>query len=145
MAESNKHREYIGYIQEKAYKLVPKDCRKLVLVDNESNPGNQIPSFTLEGYRPDIYYCHLNLLIIGEAKTMDDILTSHSKKQYNSYIKACEEFPGTSYLILATSWLSAPALNNHFRVQLQKSVKKLNIIVLDELTQIEENAKNKVN
>ncbi|MBQ3475611.1 MAG: hypothetical protein IJH20_05520 [Bacilli bacterium] len=40
-----------------------------------------------EGFIPDLFYMHNNLLIIGEAKTNDDIEKEHSFRQYNSYFK----------------------------------------------------------
>ena len=41
-----------------------------------------------EGFRPDIYYYHKGIMIIGEAKTSSDFDARHSQEQYLSYIPA---------------------------------------------------------
>ncbi len=133
MSESKDHRNYIKYLHAKAKDIVPPECKKLILIDSDQCTGSEIPSFTEEGFRPDLYYCFRDLLIIGEAKTPNDILTNHSKKQYKSYIRKCSEFKGTSYILLATSWLASPALSDHFRVIVKSVNPSPKVLVLDEL------------
>ena len=43
-------------------------------------------------------------MIIGEAKTIKDFDTSHSKEQYITYLKECQSFKGEALLVLCSSW-----------------------------------------
>jgi hypothetical protein len=74
-----------------------------------------IPAKTIEGYRPDIYYFFEDLLIIGEAKTADDVERQHSRAQYEAYMKECANFHGKAVLIIAVPWMEHAAANNIVR------------------------------
>ncbi len=45
-----------------------------------------------EGYVPDLYYKYNDLIIIGEAKTENDLERVHSINQFESYINHLENY-----------------------------------------------------
>ena len=91
------------------------------------------PPRLTNNYHPDIYYNHNNTLIIGEAKTINDIDNIHSRSQYISYLQECQKFQGKSYLIVCSSWTVSMMFKN-----LLKYIKRMNnftttVIVLSEV------------
>ena len=71
-----------------------------------------LSSAMADGFRPDVFYEYQEVLIIGEAKTSEDIDTPHSREQYESYIKRCSRFNGKAYLMLAVPWTEHARINN---------------------------------
>lgn len=70
---------------------------------------------TAEGFRPDVFYQYGDTLIIGEAKTSDDVGRLHSREQYDSYLKKCALFDGKAYFIAAVYWGDKAQLHNILR------------------------------
>ena len=75
---------------------------------------------TAEGFRPDVYYQYGDTLIIGEAKTSDDVGRLHSLQQYDSYIRKCSLFEGKAYFIAAVYWADKAQLHNILRREKMK-------------------------
>ena len=82
--------------------MIPFEQRGFIFVDS---PASAYKPPLLGNYRPDLYFCHDNKLIIGEAKTVNDFNTTHSKDQYITYLNACHSFKGNSLLVLCSSWM----------------------------------------
>lgn len=57
------------------------------LVLAEDHRENTTTFLTDEGFHPDLYYVDNNLIILGEAKTSNDLCNRHSYAQFDSYIK----------------------------------------------------------
>ena len=110
MSESLQHQQLVKQLLDYAIELVGEDKKTLIATDTAS--GTTLPPLTQEGYRPDLYYNSGDLLIIGEAKTSDDIERDHSRRQYESYIKKCALFQGQAMLIFAVPWMDHAAINN---------------------------------
>lgn len=131
MSESLKHQQLVNLIFEKTIAIVGKNNVALIAIDSEKS-GN-LPPLTVEGYRPDVFYCFNGILIIGEAKTGTDAEKQHSLNQYESYIKKCSLFQGEATLIIAVPWTERITIYN-----LTQRLRKLypgdySIIVIDEL------------
>ena len=80
--ESLKHRELVNIL----YKVV--SVRPHIihgLIESDATTPCNVTRMS-EGYIPDLYYSWNDYTIIGEAKTTDDLETSHSDNQYKSYI-----------------------------------------------------------
>ena len=58
----------------------------------------------INGYRPDVFYNYCGKVIIGEAKTIDDIDRKHSIEQYKSYLEYCNLNGKESMFILSVPW-----------------------------------------
>ena len=110
MAESFQHQQLVRLLRSDALKLIPSGCEGLIQQDTPDSLS--LPAKTIEGFRPDIYYCFEDLLIIGEAKTADDVERRHSRAQYEAYLKECAKFQGKAFLIIAVPWLERATANN---------------------------------
>jgi hypothetical protein len=110
MAESFQHQQLVQLLKKEVLELIPSGCQGLIQQDTPASMA--LPPKTIEGFRPDIYYCFEGLLIIGEAKTSDDVERQHSRTQYAAYIKECAKFQGKAVLIIAVPWMERASANN---------------------------------
>lgn len=131
MAESQEHIRLVNLVYKKVCKLVPES--KTCLVEKDS-PENRKVGYNVQGFIPDVYYWQNNLFIIGEAKTLKDFSSRHSKLQLRAYIDECQKFIGTAYIILAVPWpLKNTALNYFRKIRNNEDVNNSKFIVVDEL------------
>ena len=110
MSESKQHISLVRILEHRAKELIPKEHWQLILTDNPES--KEAPPSTIEGYRPDLFFCFNKILIIGEAKTSKDVDKPHSQAQYLSYLKKCNIFEGKAYLLLAVPWTEKVAAIN---------------------------------
>lgn len=113
MSESAQHQKLVMEIIEYVEALVGQD--KKCFISSDVADGMSISPLTAEGFRPDVYYQYGDLLIIGEAKTSDDVGRLHSRQQYDSYIRKCSLFEGKAYFIAAVYWADKAQLHNILR------------------------------
>ena len=85
MAESSQHSDLVKIVRDTIRKREDVISSLVVAEDHEEN--TVVHFSTPEGYRPDAYYNDERLLIIGEAKTPSDLLSSHSEAQFESYLR----------------------------------------------------------
>ena len=57
-------------------------------------------------------YEYNGLMIIGEAKTSNDVLREHSLAQYSYYLKKCSLYYGKAEYVMAVPWMEKAAANN---------------------------------
>lgn len=127
MSESLIHHNYVKIIYQKVKSMIPeKDIcfLKADLFECEK------PSLVYGSFVPDVMYCYNGLLIIGEAKTFDDYDREHSYKQYESYMKECQRFPGETYIVICIPWALFISAKNHFKLLKKKYCENTNVIVL---------------
>lgn len=110
MSESAQHQQLVNKIITEVTMIVGSDNRCFICSD--AVDGFALSPLTVEGYRPDVFYQYNDLLIIGEAKTSDDIERLHSKQQYESYIRKCSLFTGRAIFMLAVPWMDHAAAYN---------------------------------
>ena len=82
MSESLQHQQLVKLIIDTTISIVGKDNTALIATD--AVDGYTLPPLTSEGFRPDVYYCYQDMLILGEAKTSSDIERLHSREQRQS-------------------------------------------------------------
>ena len=68
-------------------------------------PG-KTPPMVIDGFRADIYVHTPKYIIIGEAKTDNDINNKHTVAQLSSYIKEVKTFSQDRHIIMSCSWSS---------------------------------------
>lgn len=102
MGESAQHFQLVNLIIDEVVSVVGETNRCFVMSD--AADGYALPPLTEEGYRPDVYYQYQDSLIIGEAKTSNDVARIHSKLQYESYLKKCSFFKGKAVFLAAVPW-----------------------------------------
>lgn len=110
MSESLQHRQLVKLILKETLSIVGQDNKALIASDAFDELA--LPPLTSEGFRPDVYYCFNDILIIGEAKTSDDVERLHSRAQYESYINKCSLFQGKATFIIAVPWMEHATINN---------------------------------
>lgn len=98
-----------------------------------------------EGYVPDLYYKYNDLIIIGEAKTENDLERVHSIDQFESYINHLENYSKRGYksiLIVSVPWqASISAYRIIKRIIKEKNIK---LIIMNELGVYKEYEKNSI-
>jgi hypothetical protein len=110
VAESSLHQELVQILKEEAQAVIPSDKWGLMQIDSPDSLN--CPPRTTEGYRPDVYFKFEKLLVIGEAKTSNDIGSKHSRAQYASYLKECSRFQGQAFFIMVVPLLERVSVNN---------------------------------
>lgn len=110
MSESLQHQQLVKQIIAETINIVGTENKLLIATD--AVDGFTLPPLTNEGFRPDVYYCYRNILIIGEAKTSSDIERLHSREQYESYIRKCSLYPGKAIFIIAVPWIDHATIHN---------------------------------
>lgn len=132
MTESAQHIKLVEIIAARAQKMVPEHYWPLIAIDTPTS--NNLPQSTSEGFKPDLLYNFERMLIIGEAKTSQDIERPHSKSQYLSYIKECDAFAGQAFLIIAVPWTERITVANLIkRMFRQEESTNCHLIVLDDI------------
>ena len=129
MSESAQHLQLVNLIIDKVVDMVGDTNRCFIMSD--AADGYALSPLTEEGYRPDVYYQYENLLIIGEAKTSDDVSRIHSKMQYESYLKQCSLFNGTAVFLAAVPWTEHAAIHNILRKLRQKCPGTYEVRIID--------------
>ncbi len=130
MGESFEHLKYVRTTLDIACELVPSNKHPYVqsdLPESESTP----PSLN-GGFRPDVYYCDEELLIIGEAKTLKDVETKHSLAQYAAYICEGESFMRTAYMIFVVPWTMSRTIKKTLSNVRTNANVNLQIIIVDD-------------
>ena len=113
MSESAQHQKLVNMIIEHVETIVGQD--KKCFISSDEADGMSLSPLTAEGFRPDVFYQYGDTLIIGEAKTSDDVGRLHSREQYDSYLKKCALFDGKAYFIAAVYWGDKAQLHNILR------------------------------
>lgn len=140
--ESNKHHSLVRKIYEYASSLNDIET-KLIQSDIYEVMGNV--TRTPEGYVPDLFYSHNNLLILGEAKTDEDLEREHSLLQYQSYFNYIREKSRKGFnciFIMAVPWQATKAairICNKYSDNTQ-----LKIVIINELGVYREYEKNSI-
>lgn len=133
MGESVKHVDLINLMKSIICSKEDVDTA-LVLVDDPSDRKNGPP--TINGFKPDLYYDFNQLLVIGEAKTKDDLLNEHTKKQLETYIKLCSNYTGQSRLYLAVPWMESVLASNLIKKISNNLGVSITYFVVDELQKL---------
>ena len=110
MGESGQHKKLIELIIEYVEERVGQQY--ICFIESDIADARPIPSLTEEGFRPDVTYEYNGLMIIGEAKTCNDVLREHSLAQYASYLKKCSLYQGKAEYVMAVPWMEIAAVNN---------------------------------
>ena len=127
MPESSQHLKLVKILIDEITKIIPSDCFRLLQTDTPDSLN--YPPKTSEGYRPDAYYQFEDLLVIGDAKSRNDVEARHSRAQYESYLKECAGFHGQAFMILVVPLLEQASANNILRNLKKKIPGEYKIIV----------------
>lgn len=110
MGESNQHKELVKLIINYIENFVGSDYA--CLIESDLSDNRPLTILTEEGFRPDVVYEYKGLMMIGEAKTSNDVSRKHSLDQYASYLKKCSLYHGNAEYIMAVPWREYASANN---------------------------------
>lgn len=130
MAESQAHMDLVKIAYEYIESIVPEGMKGLIQCDT---PITSRPTKVVGGYIPDIYFWNGDLLIIGEAKTLNDFDNKHSKMQIEAYFIECSKFFGKGTLVLSVPWQLVFSVKNYVRSLRRKYNSNFDIVVINEL------------
>jgi hypothetical protein len=134
LAESSKHsalvQTIIRYIGREHAQIAA-----LGIVNDLSSPLHAEKPNRIEGFVPDVYAfdAPLTIVIIGEAKTRDDLETEHSRKQITAYLSfLCHQ--QTGIFILAVPWhIKRRALAIVEALRAETGATSVKTVVLDDM------------
>lgn len=89
-------------------------------------------------FRPDLYASDAptSCVIIGEAKTAQDLETPHSREQINAYARHLAMYPGST-LILAVPWqLRVRAQNIMIQALDSAGAERVDHVVIDDVQEL---------
>ena len=104
MSESDTHQKLVLRLIKYVSEIVGLEFKCFIQADICT--GFELPSQMDEGFRPDVYFEHNNVLIIGEAKTDDDVSRQHSVEQYRSYLRTCQQYHGRAIYVMTVPYIS---------------------------------------
>lgn len=131
MPESKEHIAYVNNLYNFVCEIVPENCKVLIYTDSFNDKDR--PTSVINGFIPDLYYKFDNMLVIGEAKTNNDVDRKHSLEQYESYLLEAERFDGESVLVFSVSWVVFATLKNIIRsIKRANSFQKCKIYVIND-------------
>lgn len=110
MGESANHRKLVELIIEYVGEKV--GCDYACFIQSDVIDEHPLPQLTDEGFRPDVFYEYNGTLIIGEAKTSNDIMREHSIRQYASYLRKCSLYNGSAEFVISVPWTDQATANN---------------------------------
>ena len=142
MSESRLHQLLVDIAKRNIRRILPEVPNCFILSDSPDSMPNQKPG-VIQGYLPDLYIDTGEVLVIGEAKTPDDVERKHSIDQYYAFLKECAAYDGEANFLLSTTWdLVATAKNLLTRINNKIGSQRTKILVLCELDMGERNAEN---
>lgn len=100
----------------------PSESAVMLLDLPEAASGDHPPR--IGGYIPDLYI-KSGRVILGEAKTPQDVETKHSREQYANYFKHLSQYPN-SLFIIAVPWHCVPLAKSLIR-RVQKDIDAVHV------------------
>lgn len=134
MAESQLHMDLVRKIALYVKQLIPDFSASLL--DAELPEYGRTPQ-CLYGYYPDIRYRDNNVIIIGEAKTQNDIDNDHTEAQLNAYIDELQTYNLQRHIIFCVPFVSYSQMKNRLRhIKEQRKLKDITFHILDNFNRI---------
>ena len=131
MKESRQHHALVekgaGYIKSQHLEIVD------IQIDEYSDLGESKVLYYLQ-YEPDIVGQGAECVIIGEAKTENDVLSGHSKRQYECYLQYSDLYGRPVYFYLFVPWKVKASANNYLKnLCKKKSISDVRWAVISEV------------
>lgn len=130
MSESRSHIKLVAVAFNYIKSIVPENTVSLIQADSADLPR---PSKVVGGFIPDVFFWDRDLLIIGEAKTINDFERNHSKDQYQAYIVECLSFHGKAILVISVPWQLVSTAKNYFCRLKSRMLCNIEIVILNEI------------
>lgn len=90
---------------------IPEDFTSNLLCVELPGEYNRCPQI-IGGSIPDVFYNDSNYIILGEAKTDNDIDQEHTQRQLNDYINEARTYDADRNIVLCTSIMGFSRMKN---------------------------------
>lgn len=90
---------------------IPEDFTRNLLCVELPGEYNRCPQI-IGGSIPDVFYNDSNYIILGEAKTDNDIDQEHTQRQLNDYINEARTYDADRNIVLCTSIMGFSRMKN---------------------------------
>lgn len=77
--------------------------------------ASMLPPKSIDGFRADIYVNTPSMIIIGEAKTDNDINNNHTLAQFASYVREARLYDKKRHIVMSGSMAAYPSIRNFIR------------------------------
>ena len=131
MPESQSHINFVKKLGEVATQLLNESQLPFLYLDNSLSEAK--PPRTTGNFVPDMFYKDSDLMIIGEAKTADDVDRKHSLSQYENYFDDLSSFDGRSIIVFSVPWYTKNTIKNIARRLRIKKNPSIEIYVITEI------------
>jgi len=110
--ESEAHRQFVRNAVEYIKRTF---CIEENQISIDLGESGKTPPRVIDGFRADIYVHTSKFVIIGEAKTNDDIVKKHTIAQLDAYIKELKTFEQERHIVMSSSWSGYATMRNFLR------------------------------
>ena len=110
MAESKAHMDFVRRIVAYSTENIPM-CDKAMILTDLPESIEKTPR-VIGGYHPDMYHKNCHCIIIGEAKTDNDIENQHTYSQLDSYIEEVRCYNIPRHIVMCCSMISFARMKN---------------------------------
>ncbi len=132
MTESDKHVELVALLRD--YIKMAFDIEEVFLKCDMY--GENRTHGLINGYIPDVFYNYNGKVIVGEAKTSNDIERSHSIEQYKSFLEYCFLNNKDACLIIAVSWTDTVSIKKILKRIKNKLNYNVKVIIINDLKKV---------
>lgn len=130
MSESIEHMALVDIAVKYIQSIVPPQFHGLIAADT---PQSRKVTKVCNGFVPDVFFWHDDIMIIGEAKTALDFERKHSQAQFEAFLQECSSFKGKAVLVISVPWELVATAKNFFRRKKRASRCKTKIIIINQL------------
>ena len=124
------HMEYVERMVKYA-ETIPQQFASSMMNADLASYGHRTPK-VVDGFYPDLYYYDLHCVIIGEAKTTDDVDKEHTMNQLDSYIKEIRTYNCEKHIILCSSIIAFAQIHNMVvRKKRKESIHDITFHIID--------------
>lgn len=135
MAESRLHKQLVRSIVS-YLETIPNCCADFIEADLDNY--NTRTTRVVGGFYPDVFYKDSNKIIIGEAKTENDLINPHTRNQLLSYIEEVAMFVGERHIVLCVPFIALCSLFNYVNILVEKEkVQNITFHLLSDTTNTE--------
>ena len=110
MAESKAHMDFVRRMVAYVKSEIP-GCDEIMINADLPEYYGRTPQ-VIGGFYPDLYHSNSKCIVIGEAKTDNDLENEHTRNQIECYIEEVRCFHKERHIVLCTSILSYALLKN---------------------------------
>ena len=124
MSESHLHIQLVRHLSN----WITNFCtpEEVLFLEIDLPETNNKPKF-INSFRPDALLTLKNKIIVGEAKTSNDLERAHSREQYVAYLNYLKDFENPVY-VMTVPWFNIPRARSLI-TSIQKKINANNISI----------------